>query len=56
MEQLIYTNKDGSTKYFKTYQGAWNRCIKLNETAVGGTWYFEGNTTGWYCHFVKEEA
>lgn len=51
----LYTNSDGNIKYFLTYQGAWSRAAKLNETAENGLWYFEGDETGmWFLHFVKD--
>ena len=50
-----YKNAKGETKYYATYQSAWNRAIKLNETAVGGTWYFEGDENGWYLEFIADD-
>jgi hypothetical protein len=49
--EIIYKNKKGETKYYATYQSAWNAAIRLNETEIRGTWLFEGDATGmWYLH------
>ena len=53
--ETIYTNSKGETKYYASHHSAWNACIKLNETANGGTWLFEGDAIGWYLHFEKDE-
>lgn len=54
MKEIIYTNAKGETKYYATYQSAWNACIRLNEKATNGSWAFEGDVTGWYLHFVAD--
>jgi hypothetical protein len=54
MNTIKYTNRKGEVKYYATYQSAWNACIRLNESAVDGTWLFEGDEIGWYLHFEKE--
>jgi hypothetical protein len=52
--QKRYTKKNGEVKYYATYGTAWNAAIRLNETAVDGTWLFEGDEHGWYLHFENE--
>jgi hypothetical protein len=54
MTTTIYKTAKGKTKYYATYQSAWKAAIRLNETAVGGTWLFEGDEIGWYLHFEME--
>ena len=49
-----YTSKNGQVKYYATYRTAWNAAIRLNENAVGGSWFFEGDEHGWYLHFENE--
>lgn len=54
----IYTKKNGETKYYSTYQSAWNAAIKLNEKLDAtemGFWEFEGDINGWYLQFVSNE-
>jgi len=52
--EVILKTAKGETKYYASYQSAWNKAIRLNETAVGGTWLFEGDQYGWYLHFVTD--
>lgn len=53
--EITHKNAKGETKYYATYQSAWNAAIRLNEKAIGGTWYFEGDATGmWYLFFEAE--
>lgn len=52
--EIRYTKKDGTTKYYASYQSAWNRAAKMNEMAVGGQWYFEADLDGWYIYWVAE--
>jgi hypothetical protein len=55
--EIIYKKKNGETKYYASYQSAWNACIRLNEKINNGTWMFEADATGyWYLHFVAETA
>lgn len=49
-----YKNAKGETKYFSTYQGAWNRAAKLNDTAIDGMWLFEGDEKGWFVYFSPD--
>jgi hypothetical protein len=49
-----YKTAKGETKYYATYQSAWNVAIRLNEKAIGGTWRFEGDENGWYLEFQKD--
>ena len=53
-QHIKYTYRKGEVKYYATYQSAWNACVSLNESAVDGTWLFEGDEIGWYLHFEKE--
>lgn len=54
MEQIIYKNAKGETKYYASYKSAWNACIRLNEKETRGTWLFEGDRYGWYLHLELE--
>jgi hypothetical protein len=54
-EQIVHKNAKGETKYYATYQSAWNACIRLNEKETRGTWLFEGDIVGWYLHLEKED-
>ncbi len=57
MQEIIYKNAKGETKYYATYQSAWNACIRLNEKIItsNGTWAFDGDATGkWYLYFVTD--
>jgi hypothetical protein len=55
VSEIKHTNAKGETKYYATYQSAWNACIRLNEKATNGSWEFEGDATGnWYLHFVAD--
>ena len=49
-----FVNKDGSVRYYASYHSAWRAAVRLNQTAVGGLWYFEGDSVGWYLEFVPE--
>ncbi len=52
--KIIYKNSKGQTKYYATYQTAWNACIRLNEKETNGIWRFEGDLAGWYLHLEQE--
>ena len=52
--EIIYKNSKGETKYYSTYRTAWEACIRLNKSETRGTWYFEGDSVGWYLHLVTE--
>ena len=55
MDKVVYKNAKGETKYYATHRSAWNACVRLNENAVGGLWYFESDETGlWYLEFVAD--
>lgn len=54
MEEIRYTNKSGEVRYYSTHHSAWRAAIRLNETETAGTWYFEGDSNGWYLHLVKD--
>lgn len=54
--QIVYKKKDGTTKYYASYRSAWNRAAKMNQTAVGGQWYFEGDLNGWYIFWEAEST
>jgi hypothetical protein len=54
MEEVVYKNAKGETKYYASYHTAWKACIRLNRTETTGTWRFEGDAIGWYCHFEEE--
>lgn len=55
--ETILRKKDGSIKYYASYQSAWNAAVRLNENETDGTWYFESDATfKWYLHLVKEGA
>lgn len=49
-----HTNAKNETKYYSSYQTAWTAAIRLNKTAVGGTWWFEGDEHGWYLEFIAD--
>lgn len=51
---ITFTKKDGTTKYYASYETAWNRAAKLNETATNGIWFFEADINGWFLFFVKD--
>lgn len=52
----LFTKKDGTTKYYATYQSAWNKAARLNETETNGQWLFEMDTNGWYLEFFADET
>jgi len=52
--ETTYTDKNGKTKYYATYQSAWKAAARLNETAVDGLWFFEMDTIGWFVFFVPD--
>lgn len=55
MTEIIYRKKDGSIKYYASYQSAWNAAIRLNEKETTGAWYFESDATlNWYLHFLPD--
>jgi hypothetical protein len=56
VNEIRYKKKNGEVKYYAFYQSAWNACIRLNETAVDGTWLFEADEIGWYLYFEKDTA
>ena len=47
--------KNGEVKYYASYRTAWNKAAKLNEDAVGGLWFFEGDEHGWFVFFSRDE-
>ena len=50
MQAIKYhTKKDGSVKYYASYQSAWNAANRLNEAETAdGIWLFEMDMTGWF--------
>ena len=53
--EITYKNSKGETKYYATYQTAWNAAIRLNEKINNGTWLFEADTIGWYLFFEENK-
>jgi hypothetical protein len=44
-----HTDSKGNTKYYNSYQTAWNAANRLNEQGQhDGIWLFEADMTGWY--------
>jgi hypothetical protein len=52
----ILTKKDGSTKYYSSYQSAWKAAARLNQqlpTDSQGFWFFESDETcNWYLQYL----
>lgn len=44
----IYKNAKGETKYYSTYQSAWNAAARLNEKEMDNLWWFEADLNGWF--------
>jgi len=54
MYDIRHTDTKGKVKYYATYHTAWRAAARLNETAVDGTWLFEGDEIGWFLHFEAD--
>lgn len=54
--EIIYKDSKGATKYYATYQSAWNAAIRLNNKRTSGAWYFESDETGLWYLFLDENA
>ena len=54
LSEITHKNAKGETKYYATYQSAWNAAIRLNKKTINGTWLFESDQIGWYLHFEEE--
>jgi hypothetical protein len=54
MNQILHKNAKGETKYYASYQSAWNACIKLNKKETNGVWRFEADLVGWYLQLEEE--
>lgn len=51
-----HTKKDGSIKYYASYQSAWVAAARLNgEQSDDAQWLFEMDTTGWFVFLVPFE-
>jgi hypothetical protein len=54
MNEVIYTDANGNTKYYQSYQSAWKAAARLNFIDKDNLWLFEQDMTGWYVfHDVK---
>ncbi len=48
MNEVVYTDSKGNTKYYASYQSAWKAAARLNEKETDVQWFFEADLNGWY--------
>jgi hypothetical protein len=48
MNEVIYTDSKGNTKYYASYKTAWMAAARLNAKDSENFWVFEADTNGWY--------